>query len=306
MKATKVVIAAVVTAALRVAHAQEGLPDTVGYRVRQGDTLELIAAEYYGDRNKAVFIMVENKIVHARPLRPGERLRVPVTREIATGPGDTFESLAGTHLGSTRRGAFLAEFNGMAPGDSIPAGTVITLPFTVMHTAATIESLGEVAKAYFGDGRNAELLRRYNFLDKPTIDKNEQLIIPVHHVRMSPAKMPPLDAESKVRRDHRRAAVAKVAKAMPAAQQAWKDGDFEGVKTTLAPLEADLDFLDAHDAVEVTMLLGAAQIAFGDLETATASFKRALDRQPNYTLQRYDASPKVLAVWQKAGGHVEP
>jgi LysM repeat protein len=293
-------------ALLGIAHAQEGLADTVGYRVRQGDTLELIAAEYYGDRNKAVFIMVENKIVHARPLRPGERLRVPVTREVATGPGDTFESLAGAHLGSTRRGAFLAEFNGMAPSDSLPAGTVITLPFTVVHIAATTESLAEVAKAYFGDGRNAELLRRYNFLEKSTLDKNEQLIVPVHHVRMSPAKMPPLDAESKARRDHRRTALAKVAKALAMAHQAWKAGDFEGVKATLIPLEADLDFLDARDAVDVTMLLGAAHVAFDNTEAATASFKRALDRQPNYTLQRYDASPKVLAVWQKAGGHVEP
>jgi len=29
------------------------------YRVKQGDTLELIAAEFYGDRGKAVFIAAE-------------------------------------------------------------------------------------------------------------------------------------------------------------------------------------------------------------------------------------------------------
>ena len=72
----------------RVAHAQDATNNTRLYRVKQGDSLELIAAEFYGDRMKAVFIMVENKLTHARPLKPGERLRIPVNREITTSPGD--------------------------------------------------------------------------------------------------------------------------------------------------------------------------------------------------------------------------
>ena len=36
------------------AHAQDATNDTIVHRVKQGDTLELIAAEFYGDRTKAV------------------------------------------------------------------------------------------------------------------------------------------------------------------------------------------------------------------------------------------------------------
>ncbi len=287
------------------AHAQEAANDTIAHRVKAGDSLELIAAEFYGDRTKAVFIMVENRLTHARPLKPGERLRIPISREVTTAPGDTFKSVAATYLGSARRGPFLADFNGMSADDSIPAGTLLTIPFTILHVAAATESISDIAKAYFGDGKNAEMLRRYNFLDKSVIDKNETLIVPVYHVRLSATKAPALDTESKARREHRREAAARVAKALPAARQAWKDGDFAGVKGALAQLEPDLDYLDASEAVDVGVLLGAAHVAYDDAELALATFKRVVDRQGSTKLRRYVYSPKILAVWQKAGGQIE-
>lgn len=289
----------------RPASAQDAANDTIAYRVRAGDTLELIAAEFYSDRNKAVFIMVENRMTHARPLRPGERLRVPVSREVTTSPGDTFESVAAAYLGNARRGTFLADFNGLSVDDSLPAGTVLTIPFTITHAAAATESVSDIAKAYFGDGKNAEMLRRYNFLDKPAIEKGETLIVPVYHVRLAAAKMPAVDAESKARRDRRREVMARAARTLPAAREAWKHGEFAGVKAALAQVEPELDYLDTAEAVEVGVLLGAAHVAYDDAELAVASFKRVLDRQPKHVLRRYEYSPKIAAIWQKAGGALE-
>ena len=301
----RIAVALLIITALRVAHAQDATNNTVVHRVKPGDSLELIAAEFYGDRTKAVFIMVENKLTHARPLKPGERLRIPISREVTASPGDTVESLAAVYLGSARRGRFLADFNGISPEDSLPAGTLVNIPFTIVHTAAATESISDIAKAYFGDGKNAELLRRYNFLDKGSLDRNESLIVPVYHVRLSTAKLPALDAESKARREHRREASARVAKALPAARQAWKDGDYAGVKRALAQLEPDLDYLDTSEAVDVGVLLGAAHVAYDDAELALASFKRVVDRQAKHVLRRYEYSPRILAVWQKAGGQIE-
>lgn len=286
------------------AHAQE-VNRPVVYRVRQGDTLELIAAEFYGDRGKAMFIAAENKLTRPRPLRPGERLRVPVSREITTSPGDTFESLAMTYLGAARRGAFLAEWSGLPQDDSLPAGTPITIPFTIAYTAQTAESLAEIARIYFGDARQAEMLRHYNQLERSSVDKGDTLLVPAYHVRLNAAKQPPLDPESRARRDHRRDALARAARALPTARLAWKSGDFAGVKAALIPLDPDLDYLDTGEVVEIGVLLGAAHVAYDDIEAALACFKRVLDRQAQHVLRRYDHSPKVLAVWQKAGGPVE-
>ena len=296
--------AVAVVAVARTAHAQDADRPVV-YRVRQGDTLELIAAEFYGDRSKAMFIVTENKLTRPRPLKPGERLRIPVSHEITTSPGDTFESLAMTHLGSAKRGAFLADWTGLSHDDSLPAGTALTIPLTVAHVAQATESLADIARLYFGDARNAEMLRHYNQLDKPSVDRGETVQVPRYHVKLSPAKQPPLDAESRARRDHRREAQARAARALPAARLAWKAGEFAQVKDGLSRLEPDLDYLDADDAVELAVLLGAAHLAFDETEPALVWFKRALDRQPQHALRRYDHSPKVLAVWQKAGGPIE-
>jgi hypothetical protein len=124
-------------------------------------------------------------------------------------------------------------------------------------------------------------------------------------VRLSAAKVPALDSESKARRDHRREASARVAKALPAARQAWKVGDFAGVKAQLAEIEPDLDYVDTGEAVEVGVLLGAAHVAYDDDELAVATFKRAHARDPHHVLPRYLYSPKIVAAWQKADGPVE-
>lgn len=289
----------------RGARADDTTGDTMTYRVRQGDSLELIAAEMYGDRTKAVLLSVENKLVRPRPLRPGERLRVPINREVTTAPGDTLETLAGTYLGSTRRAPLLAELNGLSVDDRVPAGTAITIPMTIVHTAATPESLGEIARLYFGDPKQAELLRRYNFLEKRTLDRSESLIVPVIQVRLAAGKLPPPDAAAKARRDHRRDATAHVARALPAARQAWKTGDYAGVRTALGDLEPDLDYLDTGDAVEVGVMLGATQVAFDHEDAAAALFKRVLARQGSHVMRRYDCSPRIVAVWQRVGGQVQ-
>lgn len=303
--ALAVAIALLSTLGAPRAEAQDAPSDTIVHRVRPGDTLDLLAAEYYGDRARSVFLIVENKLPRARPLKPGERLRIPVSRELTTAPGDTFESVAAAYLGSARRGVFLADFNGVASDTSLPAGTLLTVPFTIVHTATAAESLADVARVYFGDSKNAELLKRYNFLERSALDRSDTLIVPAYHVRLTAAKQPALDAESRARRDHRRDAEARVARALPAARVAWKDGDFAAVKGTLGALDTDLDYLDSNEAIDVGVLLGSAQVAFDENDAALATFKRVIDRQSRATLRRYDYSPTILAVWQKAGGQIE-
>lgn len=291
-------------AAPRHAQAQEALRPMM-YRVKPGDTIELIAAEFYGDRGKAVFIIAENKLLHPRPLRAGERLRIPISHEITTAPGDTFESLAVTYLGSARRGSFLADWSGIPQDESLPAGTPITIPFTIVHTAQSNESLSDVARMYFGDPRHADMLRRYNFLEKAALDRGEPLAVPAYQVRLSPSRQPGLDPESRARRDRRRDDTARAARALPAARLAWRTGDFDQVKTALTPLEPELDYLDADQAVDIGVLLGAAHVGFDEADAALTCFKRVMDRQAQHALRRYDFSPKVLALWQKAGGPIE-
>jgi LysM repeat protein len=303
---TRIVVIALLVLAAPRAHAQDGTGDTINYRVKQGDHLELIAAEFYGDRTKAVFIMVENRILHPRPLRPGERLRIPVSRPYTTVPGDSWVTLAATFLGDARRGTFLAEFNGLSPDDSLAGGAELSIPFVVTHVAQAPESLGQIAAAYFGDAKNAEMLRRYNFLAKDALEKGEALKVPVYNVRLSASKMPAIDADSKARRERGRQAAAKAARALPAARLAWKAGDYAGVKAALAEVELDIDYLDTAQAIDVSVLVGATHVAYNDIKPALESFKRVIERKATYQLDPYYFSPKIMAVWNDAHAEGNP
>jgi LysM repeat protein len=281
--------------------AQDATVDTVSYRTKDGDSLGLIAAEYYGDRKKAIYIMAENKLEKPRPLRNGERLKIPVNREITTSPDDTFETLAGTYLGDARRGVYLAEFNNMSPDDQLPAGTPLHVPFTVLHRAAGNESFANIAASYFHDKSQAELLRGYNFMtDKQSLEKDEAIQIPIFNVRVPASKMPAIDAEAKARRVTRRETVQRAAGNIPRAWAAWRTGETTVIGVLLADL--DVDYLDTNEAVEVSLLRGLAAAAEAKKDLAIESFKAVRARKESHVLRKFDYSPKILELWKEAGG----
>jgi LysM repeat protein len=282
-------------------------PDTsISYRVQKGDSLDILAAEFYADRNDAIFIMAENKMQRPRKLNPGERLHIPVTREIRTEKGDSFESLAQHYLGDSKRASFLADFNHRSVEESLATGTELTIPFHVTHVATAPESLASISTMYFGNAKHADELARYNALDKTSLDKGESIEIPILTVRVRTAKLPPLDAESQARDKQRREAVALAETALPIARTAWLEGDFARVKEALAPLADKTDFLDTDTAVDVDLLLGKAHVAFDDTPLAVAAFARVLARKPRFELSPYHDSPKVLEAWQKAVSQLSP
>lgn len=299
----RVVSVLLLVLAARVAPVRAGSDDTIAHKVRAGDTLELLAAEYYGDRNHALFIMAANRMQHPRALKPGERVRIPVSREVTTAVGDSFESLAQTYLGDPRRARVLAEFNGRAVDDSLAAGTLLSIPFTISRTAGGDEPLAAIATAYFGDAAQAAMLRGYNGLAKDTLGKGESIEIPIVHVRVRSAMLPALDPEAKARSEKQRTMQDQAREALPGARAAWRAGDYGAIKRDLTKL--DPDYLDVKGAVEIGVLLGAAYVAFGDNDSAIAAFKRVLERRPKQVLDAYRFSPKVRDVWRRAGGTVD-
>ena len=292
---------ALIAAPLR-AYAGDG-DDTVTHRVQPGDTLELLAAEYYGDRADSLFIMAANHMLHPRPLKKGEKIRVPVSREITTSAGDTFEKLAKAYLGDEKRATLLATFNGLEPDDSLAAGTVLSVPFTISYTAEADIGLDKIAEAYFNDASKAPVLRAYNFLDKDELAKGETIEVPIYHVRVREEMLPPVDADAKARSEKRRVMQDQALSALPGARAAWRAGDYAAVKRDL--INVDPDFLDVKLAVEIGVLLGGAYVATGDNDSALATFKRVLERRPKQVLDAYRFSPKIRETWKRAGGSVE-
>lgn len=280
--------------------AEEPLTAQLVHQVRKGDTLELLAAEYYGDRQLAVFIMVENGMAHPRPLRPGETLKIPTAWKYRAVAGDTIPKLAERFLGDARRATYLADFNRMPADAVLVEGQPITVPFHVTHVAANRETLASIAAAFYGDSSKAELLRGYNFKSGRLLKKGEAVIVPIVHVRVRESKLPIPDPDTLEREQRIREETQRAREALTRAREAWSEGDYAQVKRGLATL--DLQTLEAEAAADVAFLLGAAYVAFGDEDSALAHFKKALERRPDFSVRADEVSPKVRRVWERAGG----
>lgn len=297
------VIAAVLLVAAFARAAND--PGIVTHTARSDDTLALLAAEYYADRNLAVFIMVENGMTHPRPLKAGERLRIPTAWKYTCVSGDSLVKLSATFLGDERRAPFLAEFNDLAKNAALAPGQDLMIPFHVRHVAQEKESLSQIAAAFYGDSKRAELLRGYNFRerDEKLLKKGDSVIVPVVDVRVRAEKLPAPDAETAQREKKRREATQAVAKALPAARESWRAGDYAAVKRDLASIE--LEALEPASAADVAFLLGSAYVAFGDDDSALAAYKKVLERIPDYVVEAIAWSPKIGKVWVRAGGTVK-
>ncbi|MBI4508053.1 MAG: LysM peptidoglycan-binding domain-containing protein [Deltaproteobacteria bacterium] len=267
------------------------------------DTLPLLAAEYYGDRKLAVFIMVENKIRHPRQLRMGEHLRIPTAWKCIVSSGDSFKSLATQYLGDERRAAFLADFNGIAANTPLATGQELTIPFHVTHVAADRETLSSIAAAFYQDASKAALLAGYNFRSNRPLKPGESLIVPIVHVRIRESKLPAPDPEAIKREQKRRQQAEKVRNALPNAREAWLQGNYAEVRSVLTS-DLDMDYLEPKTAAEVAFVLGGAYVALGDEDSALASFKKVLDRQPGFQVSAEETSPKVCRIWVRAGGKI--
>ncbi|HEY8146852.1 MAG TPA: LysM peptidoglycan-binding domain-containing protein [Kofleriaceae bacterium] len=279
-------------------------PTVTIHKVQKGDTLELLAAEYYGDRRHKIYIMIENRLDHARDLKPGEKLRIPISSEITATVGDSLASLAAQYLGDERRARYLAEFNGLSTDGSVAAGMSIAIPLRVTYRAEGSESLRSIASALFADDKKAELLKDYNDLKVDELEKGQTITIPIY-LRVQPSKRRPPDADSAALVAKRTEVLERARRVLPGARAAFKAGDYHAVKRDMAALVGDFPYLDADLVVEIGVLLGSAYVAFDDVDTARATFEQVLERSPKYALKAYHHSPKVRDVWKKAGGAVD-
>ena len=281
---------------------------TVVHRVKRGDTLPLLAAEFYGDRRHASLIAVENGLdsqapALEAPLKIGLRLRIPIHPDVITAAGDTLASLAAVHLGDERRAQFLAGFNEdrgleLDPSRPLVAGQVLKVPIQLRYRAAADDTLRSIASAYLGSPRRANLVQQYNFLPDETVEPDATLLLPIHRVEVQPARLRKPDQAALDRATRHRQMMTEAKAALASAQAMWRAGDYKHIQASLA--ELDLDYLFTPEMIAVGVLLGSAYVALDDQDSAIEVFRRVQARAPEHELDSYATSPKIRDVWQLA------
>src|SRR5438874_1579504 len=161
----------------------------VMYSAKNGDTPESIAGDFYGNRSQAVFLIESNGLERDKPLKPGQRVRIPTAFKYRVKKGDTLEALAQKFLDDKRRAKFLAAYSGLKETDKLREGQELLVPFQHVHRAELPESLQSVARAFYGDDSKEKLLADYNFRTSKMLAKGEKLLVPIAHVKIRAVRL---------------------------------------------------------------------------------------------------------------------
>ena len=289
----------------------------VVYTAKSGDTPESIAADYYGNRSQALFILESNGLEHDKPLKPGQKVRIPTAFHYRVHKGDTLEGLGQKFLDDKRRAPFLAAFSGLRPSDKLREGQDLLVPFQHVHRTEVPESLQSVARAFYGDASKAKLLADYNFRTAPMLAKGDKVLVPIAHVhirsvRLQPvvdkptpgkSKEPPAPtlaaAPAKEAQKREEELAQRVGKSLAIAEKAYKDGSYSDVPAVLDKVLTDEEPSESQLA-ELFRLKAFAYVALGLDELAVNAFREVIARKPDVALDEATVSPKIRAALERA------
>jgi nucleoid-associated protein YgaU len=268
----------------------------VRHVVRDKDTAELIAAQYYADPGYAVVV----RAAADGKLKVGTTLELPTAWSYHVRDGDTLAGLAAHYLDDARRARFLADWNGLADDADLTAGQKLTIPFHLTVRAGKKQKLTDVASAYYGKASRAQLLADYNFRGgREALGRGERVIVPIIGARIRDELLPPLDATLVERERKGKEARTRAAQALPDAERAWRDARWSDVRDQLVGL--DVDHLDGAQAARVLALLGLAYVALDEEAAAMAQFGKLRERHPGFRVAADATSPRVWKVLVAAG-----
>lgn len=119
-----------------VSRQPEKMPEYVLHEIKKGESLSMIAKQYYGDYRKFDIIARYNNLKDATMIAPGQTIKVPI--------------LAGNMR-------------------TLPQSTTkLKSSGFVVHTIAPGESISKLAQLYYGDYRKFHIIAQYNKMDDAT------------------------------------------------------------------------------------------------------------------------------------------
>jgi hypothetical protein len=160
----------------------------------EGETLERVAGDYYGDSGFADLIRRHNEALgadaHARTVR------IPTARVHSVGDGDTWASLAQTYWGDPALGPTLARQLGAEPDAPLESGASLQIPGLVEWRLRRGETLAQVSRTLYGTADRAGEIAALSGIANPNrlgVGARVRAPFLVHaRVHKDPAATPPV------------------------------------------------------------------------------------------------------------------
>ncbi|MEE2618216.1 MAG: LysM domain-containing protein, partial [Candidatus Poribacteria bacterium] len=142
--------------------------------IKPGQTLAVLALEYFGDRKKYKQFLRYNVITDINSVKPGDMIRVPVLPSAELRDQD-FQSAASALDSESSPNITHRRVSGVTEIITVQAG----------------ETLADLAQKHFGDRKNYKRFLEYNDIgDLNTIKAGDQLQVPILAKVVIPAEQP--------------------------------------------------------------------------------------------------------------------
>jgi len=283
-------------------------PRALSRQVKPGETAAKLAKRYYGKAFTARVLLLANGLngLAKRPpeLKVGSTISMPTAWSYRIRPGDTFVKLARDYLGDATKAKFLAWVNGKDARRPAPAGHVIIVPALVKVKLPARMTLTKLAARLLNGKPRSEAVKRlvrrirqYNGAGAKgggAKGGGRGLVVPLIRMRLLgwflASGLPVGDPGTA-----RRAQVL-----LGQAEKHLRDGRYLEVAVGLAPV-VRFTALSPDLLVRAHHLRCTALVALARVGLALAAAKTVLRIDPGFRLDPVQISPKVRAVYRRAG-----
>lgn len=271
--------------------------------VRPGETLASIAQLYYGDPRRENVLVAENGLTTqgGAAIVVGLRLSIPWVSYHVVGPGETWASIATRHYGDPRRVSALIEANPQVSASQPDEGAELLVPYPLRHVSRQGETARRVAQLYYEDQGRAQVLLRFNAINRQRIARGQIVLVPLADLLLSEAgrRLTEASAEQPPTGGDVRDLQALINDQLPSLHLHVRRGRYPEAVALGNRLLGSGD-LTGNQIVTIQRALAVAYVALDRPDLAQTAFIAALERQPDLELDTRRTSPTVLRAMEAA------
>jgi LysM repeat protein len=271
------------------------------HRVRFGETLRGISRHYYGSPKHDSLLRLANGLDEDAKPKAGEHVRIPTAWYFTTRKPITLKALAARFLGDERRWPALVAANRRKLGKKkqVKARQRLVIPTSISYRVVAGDSFVELSKRFYGTRRHSGLIADHNFIAGPHPTPDSQIEIPLSRPRVVPRVLEDL-ANRRLLGVHSTTELSRERReALQEANALLRRGEYWSVPLRLLLLLARDHPSDSY-IVEAFKLLAVAYVALERHELAVKTFKEALLRRPDLSLDVVTTSSKVMRAYVDA------
>jgi len=276
------------------------------YVVQRGETVAQLAERMYGRVELERLVVAANRLEGRRgaAIVPGMRLEIPAIGYHRALPGDTWKSIAQTHLGEPKRADVLAHINDTHPWLPPSIGREVMIPYNLRYVASRGDTTESVAYRFLGRRDKAWVIASYNRLRRAKLLQGEVLLVPLIELSLTEAgRQAATSAGALIRSQsggRARETQREAAAALPRLLQAVRRGRYIDAIAQGAGLLAQ-DGLTEPQLAAIYRQLTEAYVALDESGAAATACVKWRDHDPAAPLDPIELSPKII---EACVGHV--